>query len=47
MRENVLRFCEDELDHFSVPRKIVFMESLPRTRMDKLDFMSLSDPLPC
>lgn len=46
LKKEILAFCEANLDKFSVPRKIVFMENLPRTKMDKLDFMAMSDPVP-
>ena len=46
VRAQTLAFCERELDHFAVPRKIEFMEALPRTKMDKLDFMAMSDKVP-
>lgn len=43
---DLLTYCEKHLDHFAVPRKIEFMSALPRTRMDKMDFLAMSDPLP-
>ncbi|MGN1117003.1 MAG: hypothetical protein ACI4RU_00175, partial [Acutalibacteraceae bacterium] len=46
IKSDILSFCEKNLDHFSVPRKIVFLDNLPRTKLDKLDFMSMSDPVP-
>lgn len=46
VKEKVLDFCVKNLNKFSVPRKIVIMDSLPRTKMAKLDFMSMSDPVP-
>lgn len=36
-------YCKNNFDKFSVPRRIVFLDSLPRTKMDKLDFMAMSD----
>ena len=42
----MLDFCTKNLNSFSVPRKIVIMETLPRTKMAKLDFMAMSDPVP-
>ncbi len=36
-------FCKKNLAKFSCPRKIEIMESFPRTKMAKVDFMSLSD----
>lgn len=46
IKTKILKFCEENLDKFSVPRKIVFLDNLPRTKMDKLDFMTMSDPVP-
>lgn len=46
IRAQILDFCEKNLDRFSVPRKIVFLDALPRTKMDKIDFMAMSDPVP-
>mgnify|MGYP004422396501 CR=1 FL=1 len=46
VKEKVLDFCKQNLNSFSVPRKIVIMDTLPRTKMAKLDFMSMSDPVP-
>lgn len=36
-------FCKKNLARFSCPRKIEIMESFPRTKMAKVDFMKLSD----
>lgn len=46
VKAKVLDFCVANLNSFSVPRKIVIMDALPRTKMAKLDFMSMSDPVP-
>lgn len=39
-------FCEANLEAIAVPRKYEIMELLPRTKMEKIDFMKLSDPIP-
>ncbi len=39
-------FCEANLESISVPRKYEIMDLLPRTKMEKIDFMKLSDPVP-
>lgn len=36
-------YCKKNLARFSCPRKIELMDSFPRTKMAKVDFMSLSD----
>ena len=46
LREYLFDYCKKHLNGFSVPRKIEFLASLPRTKMDKLDFMTMSDKLP-
>ena len=46
LREYLFDYCQKHLNGFSVPRKIEFRASLPRTKMDKLDFMAMSDRLP-
>ena len=45
-KKEILNFCETNLDPFSVPRKIEFMDALPRTKIEKLDFMKMSDKVP-
>lgn len=44
--KEILEFCRENLNGFSVPRKIEFLAQLPRTKMDKLDFMTMSDAIP-
>ena len=46
LREYLFDYCRNHLNGFSVPRKIEFREFLPRTKMDKLDFLAMSDRLP-
>ncbi len=38
--------CEKKLERFLQPRKIIVVDSLPRTSFGKVDFMKLSDKLP-
>ena len=45
-REEILAYCEQHFNRFSVPRRIEFLKSLPRTKMDKMDFLAMSDPVP-
>ena len=40
-RAKIIKTCEDNLDKFSVPREIVFMNELPHTPLEKVDFMAL------
>ena len=46
LRDYLFSYCKNHLNGFSVPRKIEFLKALPRTKMEKLDFMAMSDPLP-
>ena len=41
--ETILAYCKKNLAKFSWPRKIEIMDSFPRTKMAKIDFMKLSD----
>ena len=40
-RAKIIKTCEDNLDKFSIPREIVFMNELPHTPLEKVDFMAL------
>ena len=42
IREEITALCTQELSKFSVPREIVFMDTLPHTPLEKVDFMKLS-----
>ncbi len=42
-KEKLMKFCKDTFEGYSVPRKIEVMELLPRTKMEKIDFVKLSD----
>lgn len=39
-------FCEDNIEGYGCPRKYEIFDALPRTKMEKIDFMKLSDPIP-
>lgn len=41
--DKIQSYCKKNLAKFSCPRKIEIMESFPRTKMAKIDFMKLSD----
>ena len=45
-KEKLAEFCKANLEAYSVPRKIEVMDLLPRTKMEKIDFVKLSDPMP-
>ena len=40
-KAKIIKTCEDNLDKFSVPREIIFMNELPHTPLEKVDFMAL------
>lgn len=42
-KDKILSHCKKNLAKFSCPRKIEILESFPRTKMAKTDFMKLSD----
>ncbi len=41
----IVESCEAHLNRFSVPRDICVIDKMPRTRMDKIDFVSLTQTL--
>ena len=41
--DKIQSYCKKNLTRFSCPRKIEVMDSFPRTKMAKIDFMKLSD----
>ncbi len=46
IEEEIREYCVKTLDKFSVPRKIVILDAFPRTKMAKIDFLKLTDPVP-
>jgi long-chain acyl-CoA synthetase len=46
LREELMAFCKNHFESYACPRKIFFIPELPRTKMEKVDFVKLSDPLP-
>lgn len=44
--EMLKQYCKENLESIACPRKFEVLDLLPRTKMEKIDFMSLSDPLP-
>lgn len=42
-KDKLMNFCKENFPVFSCPRKIFIMENIPRTKMEKIDFMALSD----
>lgn len=46
VKQELFDYCKQNLGKFSVPRKIEFLNALPRTKMDKVDFMSMTETAP-
>ena len=46
LKEDVMSFCKENVEGYSCPRRIFVIDALPRTKMEKIDFMKLSDPVP-
>lgn len=44
--EKVMAFCKENVEGYSCPRKVIVMDALPRTKMEKIDFVKLSDAVP-
>lgn len=42
-KDKIQSYCKKNLAKFSCPRKIEILDSMPRTKMAKIDFMALSD----
>ena len=41
-RKTITKLIADNLSRFSVPKEICFIDEIPRTRLQKVDFMALS-----
>lgn len=46
IEKKVMSFCRKNIEGFSCPRKAFVVDALPRTKMEKIDFVKLSDPVP-
>jgi long-chain acyl-CoA synthetase len=46
IKEKLMTFCKENFEGYACPRKIFVMDELPRTKMEKIDFVKLSDPAP-
>ena len=44
--EEIKKTVEDKINRFSVPRDIRFIEALPRTKLEKVDFLKLAELSP-
>ncbi|MCM1544315.1 MAG: hypothetical protein NC110_03355, partial [Ruminococcus sp.] len=39
-------YCESKIEGYACPRKYEVYDLLPRTKMEKIDFMKLTEPIP-
>ena len=46
IKEKLMTFCKENFEGYACPRKVFIMPELPRTKMEKIDFVKLSDPVP-
>ena len=40
-KKQITEACAKNLNQFSIPREIIFMDELPHTPLEKVDFMKL------
>lgn len=45
-KKELLDYCKLNIESYACPRKVEFYDFLPRTKMEKIDFVKLSDPVP-
>ncbi|MGN1195571.1 MAG: class I adenylate-forming enzyme family protein [Acutalibacteraceae bacterium] len=45
-KKQIVELCQQRLSKYSVPKEVVFIEELPRTRLQKVDFMALTEKAP-
>ena len=46
IKEKLMTYCKENFEGYGCPRKIFVVPELPRTKMEKVDFVKLSDPVP-
>lgn len=46
LKEKLMAFCKENIEGYGCPRKIEVMDALPRTKMEKIDFVALSEKAP-
>lgn len=46
VRKCIKEYCDSKLERFSRPSSVTILDSLPKTRMSKIDFMKLTDTPP-
>ncbi len=46
VKSRLLNYCKANIEGYGCPRKVEILEALPRTKMEKIDFVKLSDAAP-
>ncbi|MBO7319980.1 MAG: long-chain fatty acid--CoA ligase, partial [Clostridia bacterium] len=46
IKEQLMTYCKENFEGYACPRKVFVVPELPRTKMEKIDFVKLSDPVP-
>ena len=46
IEKDILNYCKENIEGYACPRRVEFYELLPRTKLEKIDFVKLSDPIP-
>ncbi len=46
IKEKLMTYCKENFEGYACPRKVFVVPELPRTKMEKVDFVKLSDPVP-
>ena len=46
MTAKIMAYCKEHFEGYTCPRRIFFIDALPRTKMEKIDFLKLSDFIP-
>ena len=46
IKEKLMTYCKENFEGYGCPRHIFVVPELPRTKMEKIDFVKLSDPVP-
>ena len=46
VKEELMAYCKENIEGYACPRQIFVVPELPRTKMEKIDFVKLSDPVP-
>ena len=45
-KEKIISLCSERLSKYNIPKEIRFIDALPRTRLEKVDFMALTEKAP-